>query len=82
MRQVILESEVEDKSAMLDAIEDHGGTNTIILNENDTVSILTFLPNDRLNDVLQDLKRLDGLRVSVQSSGALALYPPQNQAPD
>lgn len=82
MRQVILESDLEDKAAILKAIDEHGGTNTIILSENDTVSVMTFLPNDKLNDLLNNLSLMDQLRISVQSSGALALYPPQSDVPE
>jgi uncharacterized hydrophobic protein (TIGR00271 family) len=82
MRQVILESELTDKESILNAIDAHGGTNTVILNENDSVSILTFLPNNKLNDVLNDLSQMDQLKVSVQSSGALAMYPPQSDVPE
>lgn len=82
MRQVILHSPSGHHSKIKDSIEEHGGKNTIDISSENAASYITFLPNRNVNNLMNSLSNLDDLQVSIQSSGAIALYPPQNQEPE
>ena len=82
MRQITLESPSDSGEEVRDAIEKHGGTNTVEFCGSESHAYMTILPNDRLNNLLNDLSHINELRVSIESGGAIALYPPQNEKPE
>jgi len=82
MRQVLLHAPSGYSQKIKDSIEEHGGKNTVDLSGSKETSYITYLPNQRVNNLMNSLKEVEELRVSIQSGGAIALYPPQNQEPE
>lgn len=82
MRQLILKAPEPARPEIEKAIAKHEARNTIELSSSDGVAFLTYLPNRSVNNFLNSLSDIDGLQVSLHSSGAIPLYPPAEKAPE
>lgn len=82
MRQLIIKVPQGNREKVLKAVDEHKGKNTITLPSEEQDVFIIYLPNEGVNNFLEDINDIEEREINLIPRGVINLYPPESEAPD